>query len=74
MKLPMSKMIVLGAVALFFTAYAPQNAAAQQGGGAPLNSTDEMQSLVPEESTLTPEEETQLKVEEEYVFDEQVPG
>ena len=73
MKLPMSQMIVLGAVTLFFTAYAPQNATAQQGG-APLNSTDEMQSLVPEESTLTPEEETQLKVEEDYVFDEQVPG
>ena len=73
MKLPMSKMIVLGAVALFFTVYAPQNAAAQQGG-APLDSTDEMQSLVPEKSTLTPEEKMQLKVEEEYVFDEQVPG
>lgn len=73
MKLPMSQMIVLGAVILFFTAYAPQNAAAQQGEG-PLNSTDEMQSLVPEESTLTPEEKMHLKIEEEYVFDEQVPG
>jgi len=67
MKLPMSQMIVLGAVTLFFTAYAPQNAAAD-------NPTDEMQSLVPEESTLTPEEKMHLKVEEEYVFDEQVPG
>jgi hypothetical protein len=73
MKLPITQMIVLGAVALFFTVYAPQNAAAQQGG-APLDSTDEMQSLVPEKSTLTPEEKMQLKVEEEYVFDEQVPG
>lgn len=84
-----NQMVILGSAALFFTAYVPQNAVAQEQEikmpkeEAPLdskvkedllNSTNEMKSLVPEESTLTPEEEAQLKVEEEYVFDEQVPG
>ncbi len=78
MKTSWNQMIVLGSAALFFTAYAPQSAMAQEQavpqGKAPSNSTDVMESLVPEESTLTPEEEIELRVDEGYVFDEQVPG
>ncbi len=79
MKTSWNQMIVLGSMALFFTAYAPQNAEAQeQAVKTPkkelLNETNEMKSLLPEESTLTPEEEMKLRVEEENVFDEQVPG
>jgi hypothetical protein len=81
MKTSWNQMIVLGSAALFFTAYAPQSAAAQgqavetsESKKELLDSTNEMQSLVPEESTLTPEEEMKLRVEEESVFDEQVPG
>ncbi|MBX9620852.1 MAG: hypothetical protein K2X28_02305 [Alphaproteobacteria bacterium] len=88
MRTSWNQMIVLGSVALFFTAYAPQDAVAQeQPVEAPkgkqevktpkkelLNETNEMQSLVPKGSTLTPEEEIKLRVEEKNVFDEQVPG
>lgn len=82
MRTSWNQMIFLGAVALFFAAYAPQNAMAQgeetlappAGSEQPPLSTDEMQSLVPEESTLTPEEEMKLRVEEENVFDETPPG
>ncbi|MBX9786694.1 MAG: hypothetical protein K2Y08_05090 [Alphaproteobacteria bacterium] len=79
MKTSWNQMIVLGSAALFFTAYTPQNAEAQSVNTPEqkkelLESTNEMKSLVPEESTLTSEEETKLRVEEENVFDEQVPG
>jgi len=60
MKISWNQMIVLGSAALFFTAYAPQSAVA------------EGQSLGQEES-LTPEKKIELRVDEEYVFDE-VPG
>lgn len=81
MRTSWNQMIVLGSVALFFTAYAPQDAMAEgeslappAGSEQPPLSTDEMQSLVPEESTLTPEEEMKLRVDEENVFDETPPG
>lgn len=79
MRTSWNQMIVLGSVALFLAAYAPQNAEAQgQAVETPkkelLNETNEMQSLVPEESTLTPEEEMKLRVDEENVFDETPPG
>ena len=88
MKTSWNQMIVLGSLAMFFTAYAPQDAVAQeQAIKTPkekqevdikkkelLDSTNEMKSLVPEKSTLTPEEETKLRIEEENVFDENQPG
>lgn len=79
MRTSWNQMIVLGSVALFFAVCAPQNAEAQgQEVETPkkelLNETNEMQSLVPEESTLTPEEEMKLRVDEENVFDETPPG
>jgi hypothetical protein len=88
MKTSWNQMIVLGSFAMFFTAYAPQNAVAQEQAVKTskekqevdtkkkelLDSTDEMKSLVPEESTLTPEEEMKLRVNEENVFDENQPG
>ena len=80
MRTSWNQMIVLWAVALFFTAYAPQNAMAQgqetlaPPAGSEQPPIDEMESLVPEESTLTPEEEMKLRVEEENVFEETPPG
>lgn len=89
MNISWNQMVILGSTALFFTAYVPQNAVAQEQEvktpkeEAPLdskvkedllNSTNEMKSLVPEENTLTSEEEMKLRVEEENVFDENVPG
>lgn len=81
MKTSWNQMIVLGSAALFFTAYTPQSAMAkEQGVKTPeskkelLDSTNEMKSLMPEESALTPEEQMKLRVEEENVFDENQPG
>jgi hypothetical protein len=81
MRISWNQMIILGSAALFFTAYTTQNAMAQgeslappAGSEQPPLNIDEMESLVPEESTLTPEEEMKLRVDEENVFDETPPG
>lgn len=81
MKTSWNRMVVLGFAALFFTAYTPQSAMAQEqvvktpeSKKELLESTNEMKSLVPEKSTLTPEEQMKLRFEEENVFDENQPG
>lgn len=81
MKTSWNRMVVLGFAALFFTAYTPQSAMAQEqvvktpeSKKELLESTNEMKSLVPDNSALTKDQQMELRVEEENVFDEQVPG
>ena len=67
MKISWNQMLVLGWAAAVLIMYAPKKAEAQEHTKPIVNSTED-------ESTLTPEEKERLNVDEQYVFDENVPG